>query len=47
MNGFTGQLATHEQTCNMLPFRQIGEQAFQNYVNYHILQHPSSAKSPL
>ena len=47
MNVFTGQLATHEQTCDMLSFRQIGEQAFQNYVKYHILQHPSSAKSPL
>ena len=47
LNVFTGQLATHEQTCDMLSFRQVGEQAFQNYVKYHILQCPSSDKVPL
>ena len=47
LNVFTGQLATNEQSCDMLSFRQVGEQAFKNYVKYHILQCPSSAKVPL
>ena len=47
LNVFTGQQATHEQTCDMLSFRQVGEQAFRNYVKFHILQCPSSTKAPL
>ena len=46
LNVFTGQQATHEQTSDMLSFYQIGENAFQNYVKYHILQ-TSSVKAPL
>ena len=38
LNVFTGQLATHQQSCDMLLFRQVGEQAFENCVTYHILQ---------
>ena len=44
---FTGQLATHEQSCDVLSFHQVGEQASENYVKYHILQCNSSAKVPL
>ena len=40
-------VATHERSCDMLSFHQVGEQAFQNYVKYHILQYPSSAKVTL
>ena len=47
MNVFTGQIATQEQTCDMLTFNQTGEQAFFNYAKYHILQCPSAQKAPL
>jgi len=47
MNVFNGQVAVHEQSCDMLTFFETGEQAFLNYVKYHILQCPSATKAPL
>ena len=39
LNIFTGQVATNKQACDILSFRQIGEQAYQGYVKYHMLQY--------
>ena len=46
-NIFTGQLATLEQTNDMLSFRDIGKQAFKQYINTRILHKPSSTSAPL
>jgi len=49
LNVFTGQLPTHEQTCDMMSFCYVKEQSFQNYVIYHICitMSYSSIKAPL
>jgi len=47
LNVFTGQVATNEQACDMLSFRNIGEQAYQDYVKYHMLQYSTITKTNL
>ena len=47
LNVFTGYVATPEQTTDMLSFRQIGLEVFQQYINTRILQTPSCASAPL
>ena len=47
LNVFTGQVATPEQTTDMLSFCRIGLEAFQQYINTRILQTPSCASAPV
>ena len=47
LNVFTGQKATQEQATDMLAFRDIGTQAFQDYVKHQILQQSCSTKPTL
>ena len=47
VNVFSGQVATPEQTVDMLSFRDIGLQTFRQYVNTRIIQRPSQANAPL
>ena len=42
-NAFNGEKATPEQAIDMLTFRQIGTQAFHQYVTYYILKQSSNA----
>ena len=46
-NVFTGQQVTLEQTYDMLSFRKVGEQGFENYVKYNLLKYPTTVKAPL
>jgi len=47
MNVFTGQVATAEQTKDMLSFRQVGIQAYKQYISTRILQSPSHTNTTL
>ena len=47
LNVFTGQVTTPEQATDMLSFRCIGLEAFQQYINTWILQTPSCASAPV
>ena len=47
MNVFTGIVVTAEQTKDMLSFRQVGIQAYKQYISTRILQSPSHANTTL
>ena len=47
LNVFTGQVATPKQATDMLSFRCIGLEAFQQYINTQILQTPSCTSAPV
>ena len=47
LNVFTGQVATPEQARDMLSFRCIGLEGFQQYINTQILQTPSCTSAPV
>lgn len=40
-NPFTGQLASNEQTHDLLNFHEIGEEARQQYIKHQILKQSS------
>ena len=47
VNTFTGQLASPEQSHDMLNFREIGERASQLYIKHHLLGQPSGSTTIL
>ncbi len=47
INVFNGQSATHQQASDMLTFREIGMQAFKEYISHRILIQPSSTDAPV
>ena len=47
VNVFSGQVATPEQTTDMLSFREIGVRAFKQYVETRIIRRSSSVNAPL
>ena len=47
LNVFIGQAATYQQSHDMLSFREIGKQAFEDYVLYRILMRTSPANAPI
>ena len=47
LNVFTNQVATPEQAHDMLSFRQIGLQAYQQYITTRILHTSSAINAPL
>ena len=46
INTFTGKKATTEQTHDMLNFRTLGQQYYENFVKYRILWTPSTSEAP-
>ena len=47
VNVLSGQVATPEQTVDMLSFRDTGIQAFRQYVTTRIIQRPSHTNAPI
>ena len=47
MNTFSGQKALLEQATDMLRFRHLGTQVFEQYITHHLLNQPSSTKAPV
>ncbi len=47
LNVFSGLRATNQQAHDLLTFRDIGKQAFQDYVNHRIIMQPSSTNAPI
>ena len=47
VNMFSGQVATPEQSTDMLSFRSTGLEAFKQYVNTRILNTPSCVSAPV
>ena len=46
INTFTGKKATTEQTHDMLNFRTLGQQYYENFVKYRTLRTPSTSEAP-
>ena len=47
VNVFSGVIATPEQSHDLLTFRTVGVQDFENFVKHRILKQPSSAIAPV
>ena len=47
VNVFSGAIATPEQAHDLLSFRKVGLQDFENFVKHRILKQPSSAAAPV
>ena len=47
VNVFIGQVATPEQSVDMMTFRETGIVAYRQYISTRLLEVPSYAKAPL
>ena len=47
VNVFSGQVATPEQSVDMMTFRETGIKAYRQYISTRLLEVPSHANAPL